>query len=93
MTIYPVDTTGSVRDVFDEIVKERIAQDEKWGGSPHDDMHSIFDWVKFIRYHANRAVGGRAKDDYRKQMIRVAALAIAAIQAYDRKVGPRELTI
>ena len=85
--IEPLKFPGSMRDIFDEIVRERIAQDEKWGGSPHDDEHSLFDWVGFIRHHANRAVGGRAKDDYRKQMIRVATLACAAIQAFDRKVG------
>ena len=85
MTIYPVDVTGSMRAVFDEIVKERITQDEKWGGSSHDDTHTQFDWTRFIRDHADRAVRGQARDNFRQQMVRVAALAVAAIQAYDRK--------
>ena len=83
--IEPLKFPGSMRDIFDEICRERISQDKKWGGSTHDDQHSIFDWVIFIRHHTNRAVGGRAEDDYRKQMVRVAALAVAAIQAFDRK--------
>ena len=79
-------TVGQVA-ILQEIAIEREAQDAKWGGSPHDDMHSTFDWVRFIRHHTNRAVGRRKKDDYRKQMIRIAALAVAAIEAFDRKVG------
>ncbi len=77
--ILPIETTGSMRDVFDEIVRERMAQDEKWGGSDHDIEHSQWDWRHFIRTHGERAVDL----DFRKQMIRVAALAVAAIQAHD----------
>ena len=71
--------------VLQEILKERAAQDEEWGGPGHDNEHSRFDWVKYIREHGGRSVRGLAKDDFRKQMIRVAALAVAAVQAYDRK--------
>ena len=73
--------------VYDEIRQERKAQDKKWGGAAHDDVHTQFDWCEFIRHHTNRAVGGRKKDDYRKQMIRVAALAVAAVQSFDRIHG------
>jgi len=73
--------------VYDEIRQERKAQDKKWGGAAHDDVHTQFDWCEFIRHHTSRAVGGRKKDDYRKQMIRVAALAVAAVQSFDRIHG------
>ena len=81
VTILPIDTKGSMRDVFDEIVRERIAQDNKWGGFDHDIEHSEWDWRHFVISHTERAVD----INFRKQMIRVAALAIAAIQAYDIK--------
>lgn len=81
MTILPIDTKGSMRDVFDEIVRERLAQDKKWGGSDHDIEHSEWDWRHFVVTHAHRAMD----KNFRKQMIRVAALAVAAIQAYDIK--------
>ena len=75
----------SPEDALQQVVNERAAQDEEWGGPGHDNEHSRFDWVKYIREHAGRSVRGLAKDDFRKQMIRVAALAVAAVQAYDRK--------
>jgi hypothetical protein len=90
MTIIPVDTIGSVRDVFDEIVRERIVQDEKWGGPTHDDTHTQFDWTRFIREHVDRSVRGQARDDFRKQMVRVAALAVAAVQSFDR-IGKKQM--
>jgi len=66
--------------IFDEILNERRAQDVKWGGSQHDDTHSQEDWRDYIKEHTHKSVAG----NFRKQMIRVAALAIAAIQSHDR---------
>ena len=86
--ILPIDTKGSIRDVFDEIVRERMAQDAEWGGPSHDDTHSNVDWCTYINKHNARAANGL--HDYRYQMIRIAALAIAAIQAFDRNEGVRE---
>ena len=79
--ILPIETKGSMRDVFDEIVRERMAQDEKYGGSDHDMEHSEWDWRHFVQTHNERAMDL----NFRKQMIRVAALAIAAVQAHDLK--------
>ncbi len=70
--------------IYDEIRDERDRQDKKWGGPSHDDNHSINDFIAFIAKHA-----GMASDSFavtrRKQMIRVAALAVAAIQKIDRE--------
>lgn len=74
-------------EIFNEISRERMAQDAKWGGPAHDDQHSHADWRAFIYDHTDRAVEGRKHERYRYQMIRVAALAIAAIQSFDRKKG------
>lgn len=74
----------SPQSVLQEVVSERAAQDEEWGGPSHDDTHTQFHWTKFIREHADRSVRGQARDDFRQQMIRVAALAVAAVQSFDR---------
>ncbi len=69
--------------IYDEIRDERDRQDKKWGGPAHDDGHSINDFVAFIAKHAGKAVD-EAPLGQRKQMIRAAALAVAAIQKIDR---------
>jgi hypothetical protein len=71
--------------ILDEIQAERDRQDAKWGGPEHDDRHSFGDWLHYLRKHVNKAVGEDA-DVFKRQMIRAAALAIAAIEATDRYV-------
>lgn len=73
--------------VYYEVANERAAQDEKWGGPAHDDRHGTAEWVAFIARHAGLAVNdGRPEslERFRRQMIRVAALAIAAVESHDR---------
>lgn len=80
--------------VLHEILDEREHQDAKWGGPTHDDTHSPADFCRFIREHevrAEQALGGepvREFDDFRRQMLRVAALAVAAIESWDREWRP-----
>ena len=84
------------KTVLEQILDERKTQDEKWGGKTHDDTHSAWDWIAYITKHAGKAVtdqSGQLLDltvipeplMFRYQMIRVAALAIAAIEWIDRK--------
>jgi hypothetical protein len=68
--------------IWEEIQLERQRQAEKWGGAQHDDHHTANDWIAFIAFHAGRA---SYKADFRAQMIKVAALAVAAIEALDRR--------
>lgn len=73
-----------------EIVGERRRQDEKWGGEVHDDRHSPEDWMMIIDHYLNRVLSATRKnnsEEYRKSLIRVAAVAIAAIEAEDRKTN------
>ena len=67
--------------LFLEIQNERLAQDAKWGGPAHDDQHSVADWFDFITDHAMPAVG---RND-RVQLVRIAALAVAALESLDRQ--------
>jgi hypothetical protein len=67
-------------NAYGDVRKERQAQDIKWGGPRHDDTHNENDWISCVRRHTDKA-----SYDFRKQMIRVAALAVAAVESYDRK--------
>jgi hypothetical protein len=62
--------------ILEDIQNERALQDIKWGRM-HDSEHTPEEWIGFIHEHSYRAL----TEDFRKQMIRVAALAVAAIEA------------
>ena len=78
-------------DIYDEIRNERARQDAKWGGPKHDDVEPPLAWVDYVTRYASWAgmmalsggIEGRAK--YRHRMMQVAALAVAACEAYDRE--------
>lgn len=67
------------RAIFDEVNTERNRQDRKWGGKQHDSQHGVDDWVGYIYEHAQRALD-RDEQVTRKQLVRVAALAVAALE-------------
>lgn len=85
LAIY-VDAKIVAGTVYDEIRAERTKQDAEWGGPHHDDTHSIEEWVEYIHEHAGRAANAHDGEVMRYQMVRVAALAVAAIEALDRDV-------
>jgi hypothetical protein len=77
----------SQKDILEEISTEREKQDRIWGGPDHDDDHSVNDWVAFITEYAGRArKEGAGIKKFRVNMIRVAALAVAAVESADRAV-------
>ncbi len=68
-----------------EIQHERARQDQKWGGPGHDDQHTDHDWIVYLTKHLGKAVVWPfAPYRFRYQMIRVAALAVAAVEWVDR---------
>ena len=72
-------------EIFAEIDAARDAQDEKWGGPAHDDKHGSYDWVAFITRSTGLAVTWPWDAmEFRKRMVAVAALAVAAIEWVDR---------
>lgn len=72
-------------NIYDEIRAERAAQDKKWGGPDFDDRHNSHDWVAYIVKHLGKAVMWPWDSAlFRQQMIRVAALAVATVEAVDR---------
>lgn len=71
-------------DIYEEIKAERKRQDVKWGGPSHDDRHTLSEWQSFIKKHATRIAHPLTDSDARKHLVRVAALAVAAVESFDR---------
>lgn len=70
------------KTIYDEIDNEREYQDKKWGGTSFDDAQTEQQWIEYIKQYA---IGQRGSNNFRERMIKVAALAVAAIESYDRK--------
>jgi hypothetical protein len=77
--------------IYAEIETERQAQDALWGGPAHDDAHPEAEWIALLTRHLGLAVEdgpGRADPArWRRQMLRVAALAVAVLESADRVNG------
>lgn len=74
--------------IFAEINAEREAQDIAHGGPASDDTHSLNDWIAILARHVGLAASDGAAEDRarcRRQLIRVAAVAVAAAEAMDRQ--------
>jgi NTP pyrophosphatase (non-canonical NTP hydrolase) len=72
--------------IYQEVALERARQDNKWGRQEH----SPYGWLTILGEETGEAcraaLEGNARQ-YRKEMIQVAAVAIAAIECLDRKDG------
>ncbi len=75
---------GVVVTVLMEVLAERARQDKLWGGPDHDDGHPFGDWLDFIQLQLSGLFGGDGSA--RGRLIKIAALAIAAVESMDRQV-------
>jgi hypothetical protein len=75
--------------ILQEIRVERERQDLKWGGPAHDDQHGMADWIDYIEQRLEVIVRHQWSDPLRarKKFLQIAAIAIAAVESFDRK-GP-----
>lgn len=84
-------------NVLREVGAERRRQDAKWGGSANDDQWDASDWHEMIADYnawARRMATMGSFDKARNRYVQIAALAVAAVEAIDRKaqghtVAPR----
>jgi hypothetical protein len=76
---------GKPESALYQVIKERQRQDEKWGGPTHDDGHAIAHFLNFIQDRVKEAHGQGTTPAARKNLIEIAALAIAAAESMDRK--------
>lgn len=65
-------------EVLAEVVAERGRQNKQWGGAEHDDEHGPDEFLGFIRRQVSK------DGDVRERLIKIAALAVAAIESLDR---------
>lgn len=88
--------------IFQEVAEERARQDALFGGASHDDAHTPSKWVAILCRHTGLAIDDGSPDGicllnhqlagydparYRRQLVRVAAVAIAALESYERKLA------
>lgn len=72
--------------VLADVEGERRRQDALWG-TTHDDEHTILEFVAITVEHLGRAVSAHDAGQAREQFVRTAALAVAAVEAIDRRSG------
>lgn len=76
--------------VINDVKNERIRQDSKWGGQQNDDCNTCAEWCDWVIAYATWAKMMARMDStekYRRRMIQVAALAVAAVESHDRLLG------
>jgi hypothetical protein len=66
---------------FRDVSAERNRQDEQWGGAQRDDRHNAVDWVNCISKQLHLLCN---KAERRARLVKIAALAVAAIESVDR---------
>lgn len=82
-TLRMVDLTT---EATSDIAMERVLQDNQWGGPETDDLRTDAEWAEYIHKQVSKLFqdeGGAlaARDRY----VKIASLAVAAIQSIDRK--------
>lgn len=83
---------GSPADIFTQVVvnlkAEREYQETRWG-TEFDDQNSANDWVSYInRYTAKACEFNISQDEFEEAMLKVAAIAVGAIETSRRNGGP-----
>lgn len=75
-----------------DVLNERARQVEIGFAANHDLQHDAANWHNLIIFFLVKGVDDEdfANEDYRKSLVQAAALTIAAIQAYDRKLPDAE---
>ena len=86
-------------DIYNEINAERDYQNEKWGTETDDTKNTPWMWAAYIGQYATRWMKGTflprettVTDEFRKCMVKVASIAVAAIESIDRQRAKDEST-
>ncbi len=80
--------TQPIESIYYAVQEERIRQKAMWGLHDHDAQWTPLDWHEMISDYngwARRTWAMGRCDEARERLIQVAALALAAIEAMDRK--------
>ncbi len=69
-------------NVLDDVRRERVRQDRKYGGQEHDRLHTDGEWRGLINNRLSDLI--RHIPEKRRQLwIEIAALAVAAVEAHE----------
>jgi len=71
-----------LQKVLEEVKAEREYQDRCWG-TDFDDKNTLDNWVSYIVTYGGRSRIGKPVQQ-RRDMLKVAAIAVAACEAFDR---------
>lgn len=79
--------TGTTSEVLNAVGRERLSQDEKWG----EQDHSKETWLTILMEEVGEAAqatlhwrfGGHHAQGLRQELIQVAAVAVAMVEALD----------
>jgi hypothetical protein len=82
-------TRGMNSKISQQIQEEQNHGRQKYGGVyldefSHDDQNPTYVWINCIRDHLERARQGTPME-YRQHLIKVAGLAVSAVESFDRK--------
>lgn len=73
-----------------EVAEERARQDDKWGQQDHDPNYWMVILMEEVGEAAHEICGKTLNyTNYREEMVQVAAVAVAAIESFDRQVGAK----
>lgn len=72
------------QSIVDEIALERAFQDIQWTGPAHDDKHTADEWFSYMAHQANSFTASKSDASKRYHLVKLAALAVAALESYDR---------
>jgi hypothetical protein len=71
---------------YDSIAQERRAQDAHWGGPVHNDLCDVYDWEQYLSTQIDKLLCDSLNPSVlRDRFVKIAALAVAAIDSLDRK--------
>ncbi len=71
----------SFQRVIQEVARERERQDAKWGEA-HDAQHGLQDWLDILRDELGEAQIAYGRDECLRELIHLAAVAVATLQHY-----------
>jgi hypothetical protein len=77
----------SQQTILNSIINELAEQDLKRGGPIQDDLHSRKDWADLLQVQISKTRDAHPASpvkDYRERLIKIAALAIAALESEER---------
>lgn len=83
--------------VLAEVGNERLRQqDGEAYRLEHDDAHSVNDWIALVTRYIGRAADEadlyRNPEGYRRRLVQAAAIAVAAIESFDRAIASTDVT-